>query len=101
MSSGRKGAWIFIVAFVLVLYLASDGVQFMVDYAWFGAQGRLGVFKTIFLAQFAVGLVLGSVVFVFLLVNLLFALRQIGDPAEFLPQEILIKIGRASCRERV
>src|SRR3972149_7988568 len=90
MSSGRKGAWIFIFAVMALLYLASDGVEFMVDYAWFDAQGRLGVFKTIFFAQFAVGLALGTVVFLLLLLTLLFALRQIGDPGEFLPQEILI-----------
>jgi uncharacterized membrane protein (UPF0182 family) len=90
MSSGRKGAWIFIFAVIALLYLGSDGVEFMVDYAWFESMDRLGVFRTIFLAQLGVGFAFGTAVFLFLLVNLIYALRQIGDPAEFLPQEILI-----------
>ena len=90
MGSGRKGLWIFITAIIAVLYLGSDGVDFMVDYLWFDALGRLELFKTIFLAKLLVGLGFGVFVFAFLLLNLLFAMRQVGDPAQFLPPEIQV-----------
>ncbi len=90
MPSVRKGVWIAIVGVLALLYVASDGIEFLVEYLWFDAQGYIGVFRTIVLTELAIGFSVGTVVFAFLLLNLMYALRQIGDPAAFLPQEVLI-----------
>ena len=63
MNSVRKSTWIALIAIVGVIYLASDGVEFLVEYLWFDTQGSLDLFRTIILAELGVGFAVGAVVF--------------------------------------
>src|SRR5258706_2706527 len=78
-SSHERARRIFIIAiagFVLLTLLRGLS-NFMVDYLWFREVGYLPVFLTRLWTQAGLQLVFGAAFFVFLLGNLLLALRRL------------------------
>jgi uncharacterized membrane protein (UPF0182 family) len=85
----RNLLWIILVVFLVVSYLASGTVEFLVDWLWFADLGQGGVFRTIFFTRLALGAGGGALAAVFLYANFAYALRQVGDPSRYLPPELL------------
>ena len=81
----RNLLWVLLGVVLLVSYVASSLIEFLVDVIWFDAVGYSQVFRTIVVTQWALGLSGGLIAFGFLYVNYAYALRQIGDPAQFIP----------------
>ncbi|MCH7477399.1 MAG: UPF0182 family protein, partial [SAR324 cluster bacterium] len=88
--SAKRMMWTLVAIVVVVWFLGSAIVELLVNLTWFGAQGYLQVYRTILLTEIGIGVAGGIFAALFLFVNLLFALRQIGDPAQYLPQEIMV-----------
>jgi hypothetical protein len=86
----RRLFWSLALLVVLLMFVASSGVELIVDYLWMDAMGYGQVFRTTLAAKSAIGLVGFAVAFVFLWLNVAYALRQVGDPAQFLPQELVL-----------
>ena len=82
--------WTLVAIAVVVWFLGSAVVELLVNLTWFDAQGYLQVYRTILLTEIGIGVAGGIFAALFLFVNLLFALRQIGDPAQYLPPEIVV-----------
>jgi len=86
----RRFLWSIVLLVVLFMFLASSGVELMVDYLWLDTIGYRQVFLTIFGTRLALGLAGFAVAFLWLWLNMAYALRQVGDPAQFLPAELTL-----------
>jgi hypothetical protein len=85
----RNLLWVLLGVVLLVSYIASSLIEFLVDVIWFDAVGYSQVFRTIVVTQWGLGLTGGLIAFGFLYVNYAYALRQIGDPGQFIPPELM------------
>ena len=86
----RRLLWILIALVIGVLFLTSSAVELVVDYLWMNTLGFGQVFTKVLWAKTALGLAGFGGAFVFLWLNVAYALRQVGDPALFLPQELVL-----------
>jgi hypothetical protein len=86
----RRLLWSLILLVVVVMFLTSSGVELVVDYLWLDALGYASIFTTILTAKAVLGVVGFAVTFAFLWANLAYAVRQVGDPAQFLPAELTL-----------
>lgn len=86
--TARTTLWTIFGLLLLALYLASSGIGLLVDLEWFRALGFTQVYTTILLTKIGIGAATGVVFFVFLYLNLMVAIRQLGDPARYLPPEL-------------
>jgi uncharacterized membrane protein (UPF0182 family) len=84
-----------IIALVLVAaYAAKSTVALVVDYHWFGTAGFSQVFRTILLSKIAVAACGIAIAFVILYANFLYAVRQLGDPRQYVsPQVVASPLG--------
>ena len=86
----RRLLWVAIALVLLITYLASTGIELIVDYIWLDTMGYGQVFLTILSARIVIGLAGFLTAFLLLWLNFAYAVRQVGDPMQFLPQEIAI-----------
>jgi hypothetical protein len=84
----RNLLWVLLGVFLLGSYLASSALELTVDYVWMEAMGFAQVFSTIVLTRLGLALAGGLLACAVLYGNLSYALRQIGDPARYLPPEL-------------
>jgi hypothetical protein len=84
----RNLLWVLLGALFLFSYAASSLVEFLVNWIWFESIGYSQVFRTIVATQWGLGCAGGVVAFALLYVNYSYALRQIGDPGQFIPPEL-------------
>ncbi len=84
----RNLLWILLGALLAFSYVASSVVEFLVDLVWFDSVGYSQVFRTIVFTQWVLGFSGGMIAFGFLYLNYVYALRQIGDPGQFIPPEL-------------
>lgn len=87
--SPRVLFWLFAVVLLVTVYGGGAIVGLLVDHLWFGAIGFPQVFRTMLWSRIGLGVGATAIVFVLLLPNFLFAVRQLGDPRRFLPPEAL------------
>ncbi len=82
--------WIIIGFAVFLLFsFLSDGIlNVLTDWLWFGERGYQALFYKTILLQWGIGLTAGVLSFAFLFFNYRYALRQLGDPKELLPDEL-------------
>lgn len=86
--TGRRAIWTLVILAFLALYVASNSIELIVEYIWFDAQGYLDRFWKVLRAQLLLGFAGFVFSFVFLFLNLSFALKQVGDPSRYLPSEL-------------
>jgi uncharacterized membrane protein (UPF0182 family) len=86
----RRLLWIVVAVLFIFAYLGSNVLEVLVDFLWFGAIGYVQIYRTVLLTKIALGLLGGVVATLFLFANIWFALRTMGDLAQFLPPEIVI-----------
>ncbi len=86
----KRLLWSLIALVIVVLFLTSSGVELVVDYLWMDTLGFGQVFTKMLWAKTVLGLVGFAGSFIFLWPNVAYALRQVGDPAQFLPQELAL-----------
>ncbi|HKI97533.1 MAG TPA: UPF0182 family protein [bacterium] len=86
----RRLLWSIIILVILLMFVGSNIVDLTVNYLWLSTMGYRQVFLTTLGAKLAMGVVGFAATFVILWSNLAYALRQAGDPAQFLPQELTI-----------
>jgi uncharacterized protein len=86
----KRLLWILIILVILLMFVGSNMVELTVDYLWLSAMGFRQVFLTTLGAKTVLGLIGFVFTFAFLWGNLAYALRQAGDPAQFLPQELTV-----------
>src|SRR5690242_9251405 len=84
----RNLLWILVGAVFLLSYIGSSIIEFLVDLLWFDSVGYSQVFRTIVFTEWTLGFAGGLVAFAFLYLNYTYALRQVGDPAQFIPPEL-------------
>jgi hypothetical protein len=87
--TARRSLWTLVILVLVALYLASSGIELLVEYLWYESVGFSAVFSTVFLAKLVLGVAAGVATLAFLFANLAVALRQVGDPADHLPPEIM------------
>jgi len=87
--SPRVLFWLFAAVLLVTVYGGGAIVGLLVDHLWFTTIGFPQVFRTMLWSRIALGVGATAVVFVLLLPNFLFAVRQLGDPRRFLPPEAL------------
>jgi uncharacterized protein len=86
----RRLLWSIILLALLVLFLASSGTELIVDYLWMSTMGYSQIFMTTLEAKSLLGLAGFAIAFLFFWLNMAYALRQVGDPAQFLPAELTL-----------
>lgn len=87
--SPRVLFWLLAAVLLVTVYGGGAIVGLMVDHIWFAAIGLPQVFSTMLWSRIGLGVGATLVVFLLLLPNFLFAVRQLGDPRGFLPPEAL------------
>ncbi|MBI4081779.1 MAG: UPF0182 family protein [Candidatus Lambdaproteobacteria bacterium] len=87
--TARRSLWTLVILVLIALYLASSGIELLVEYLWFESVGFSRVFSTVVLAKLGLGIAAGAAALAILFANLAIALRQVGDPADHLPPEII------------
>ena len=81
--------WALIATATIVLFSASWAIELIVDYYWFGTLGYPQIFSTVVWSKMAIGLVGIGLAFIILVINFLYAVRQLGDPSRYLPSDLL------------
>ena len=84
----RKWVWGIGLAVFAAMYAGSSLFEVMVEYLWFDTQGYTQVFETILWAKMGLWIVGWAIAWAVLTGNLLYALKNIGNPASFLPPEL-------------
>ena len=80
---------VFFVVF-LIAYMGAGALELIVDYLWYDTLGYDQIFETILMAKLGIGLAAGIPASAFLFLNAFFALRYVGEPAKYLPPEIVM-----------
>ncbi|MBI3993332.1 MAG: UPF0182 family protein [Candidatus Lambdaproteobacteria bacterium] len=86
--SARNSIWILLGLLLVLFYVASSSIELIVEYIWFHTQDYGQVFAVTIGTKLALGLVAGAASFVFLAINVMVAVRELGDPARYLPAEL-------------
>ncbi|MEE8396436.1 MAG: UPF0182 family protein, partial [bacterium] len=86
----KRFIWGVVIALFAVAWLGSSAIGLVVDFLWFDSQHFLEIFSTMLTTKVLLGLGGGAIAFVALSANLWWALKVIGDPAQYLPPEIVV-----------